>query len=145
MADAKIVNIKGVQWDLKDEMARNRIAELEKELSGESLDDIEINLNSGYTVLNASLVQHYKIGKIHFTKVEIRNISGENIGTERTAKIGSINLVPRKETNFLLYDYRNEKILRCYVDRDSSIRIGESNGVVQGDNVCYGELIFAEE
>ena len=29
MADAKIVNIKGVQWDLKDEVARNRIAELE--------------------------------------------------------------------------------------------------------------------
>ena len=30
MADAKIVNIKGVQWDLKDEVARNRIAELEQ-------------------------------------------------------------------------------------------------------------------
>ena len=29
MADAKIVNIKGVQWDLKDEVARNKIAELE--------------------------------------------------------------------------------------------------------------------
>lgn len=29
MADAKIVNIKGVQWDLKDEVARNKIIELE--------------------------------------------------------------------------------------------------------------------
>ena len=27
MADAKIVNIKGVQWDLKDEVARNKIRE----------------------------------------------------------------------------------------------------------------------
>lgn len=27
MADAKIVNIKGVQWDLKDEVARNKINE----------------------------------------------------------------------------------------------------------------------
>ena len=27
MADAKIVNIKGVQWDLKDEVARNKIIE----------------------------------------------------------------------------------------------------------------------
>ena len=32
MADAKIVNIKGVQWDLKDEVARNRITNLENVL-----------------------------------------------------------------------------------------------------------------
>lgn len=30
MADAKGVNIKGVQWELKDEVARNKIIELEK-------------------------------------------------------------------------------------------------------------------
>lgn len=29
MADAKIVDIKGVQWELKDEVARNNIIELE--------------------------------------------------------------------------------------------------------------------
>lgn len=29
MADAKIINIKGVQWDLKDEVARNDIRTLE--------------------------------------------------------------------------------------------------------------------
>lgn len=29
MADAKIVNIKGVQWDLKDEVARNEILNLQ--------------------------------------------------------------------------------------------------------------------
>lgn len=29
MADAKIVNIKGVQWELKDGVARNKIIELE--------------------------------------------------------------------------------------------------------------------
>ena len=33
MADAKIVNIKGVQWDLKDEVARGRIATLETEVN----------------------------------------------------------------------------------------------------------------
>lgn len=31
MADAKIVNIKGVQWELKDEVARNRIINLEED------------------------------------------------------------------------------------------------------------------
>lgn len=33
MADAKIVNIKGVQWDLKDEVARNEVATLKNKLS----------------------------------------------------------------------------------------------------------------
>ena len=32
MADAKIVNIKGVQWDLKDEVARNEIITLKTEI-----------------------------------------------------------------------------------------------------------------
>lgn len=32
MADAKIVNIKGVQWDLKDEVARNEITTLKTEI-----------------------------------------------------------------------------------------------------------------
>lgn len=32
MADAKIVDIKGVQWELKDEVARNRIISLENVL-----------------------------------------------------------------------------------------------------------------
>lgn len=33
MADAKIVNIKGVQWDLKDEVARNEINNINTKLS----------------------------------------------------------------------------------------------------------------
>lgn len=33
MADAKIVDIKGVQWELKDEVARSKIAELEEKQS----------------------------------------------------------------------------------------------------------------
>lgn len=33
MADAKIVNIKGVQWDLKDEVARKEITTLKNKLS----------------------------------------------------------------------------------------------------------------
>lgn len=33
MADAKIVDIKGVQWELKDEVARNKVAELETKIT----------------------------------------------------------------------------------------------------------------
>lgn len=45
MADAKIVNIKGVQWDLKDEVARNKIKEFEEKTSKNfnySLNETEI-------------------------------------------------------------------------------------------------------
>lgn len=144
MADVKTVDIDGSQWSMKDQEARNRITELEKNVVTQDLDDLEINLNPGYTATQHRLTEHYKIGKIHFAKIEISNISGENIGTWGTANIGSVNLVPKKETTFLLFDYRNAKILRCYINTDGSIAIGESNDVVQGDNTCYGELIFAE-
>lgn len=43
MADAKIVDIKGVQWELKDEVARNNILNLQnkdKEITAK-IDDIE--------------------------------------------------------------------------------------------------------
>lgn len=33
MADAKIVNIKGVQWELKDEVARNEVTTLKNKLA----------------------------------------------------------------------------------------------------------------
>ena len=144
MADAKIVNIKGVQWDLKDEVARNRIIELEKELSVQDLEVTNIVLNEGYSAITARLNYHYKVGKIHFAKVEIHNLSGKNIGTVVTAPIGSIKIIPKKETTFLLYDYQNSAVLRCYINEKGQIAVGESAGVVMGDNICYGELIFAE-
>ena len=144
MAEVAKIDIDGVQWDIKDQNARDRIAELEKSLIAQDLEDIEIDLGIDFTATTARLVQHYKVGKIHFAKVEIRNISGKGIGTVETANIGKISLTPKKETGFLLYDYENSAILRCYIDKDNSIRIGESKGVVQGNNICYGELIFAE-
>ena len=144
MADVKIVDIDGSQWNMKDQNARDRIAALEESLIAQDLADIEIDLSVDFTATSAKLAQHYKVGKIHFAKVEIRNISGGGIGTVETANIGKVSLTPKKETGFLLFDYQNSAILRCYIDKDSSIRIGESKGVVQGNNICYGELIFAE-
>lgn len=144
MADAKIVNIKGVQWDLKDEVARNKIIELENNLIAQDLGDIAINLKQGYTATERKITQHYKVGKIHFMNILLRDISGNYIGTESTAYIGSINIIPKKITSFLLNDYISNTILRCYIESDGGIAIGESKGVAQGNNVCLGELIFAE-
>lgn len=139
------LDIDGTQWEIKDEVARNEIAELKNTLVVQDLEEIDINLNSGYTALTSRLDYHYKVGKIHFARVEIRNISGQNIGTTVSADIGLINIKPKKITTFLLYDYQNSAILRCSIQEDGRISIGESKGVVQGNNVCYGELIFAEK
>ena len=144
MADAKIVNIKGVQWDLKDEVARSRITELEKNLAAQNLDDINITMNAGYTSSLAVLRSHYKIGKIHFATVQINNLNGEYIGTSATANIGRINIKPQKTTSCLLLDYHNKITIRASIANDGTITIDESVGLVQGDNVCLGELIFAE-
>ena len=64
MADAKIVNIKGVQWDLKDEVARNKIIELET-LVNKLKADTEVTeldnivLGSGVTFVGTVI----KVGK----------------------------------------------------------------------------------
>lgn len=144
MADVKIVDIDSTQWNIKDQEARNRIATLEGSLIPQSLGDIDINLNVGFTATKAKLVEHYKVGKIHFAKLDLRDISGGLIGTSETSQIGTINIYPKKETVFFAYDYKNNAMLRCYLATDRTIRIAESVGVVPGNNICMGELIFAE-
>lgn len=145
MANAAKIDIQGVQWELKDQEARNRIAELEKNASAQDIDTVNIDVKQGYTAQLARMEYHYKVGKIHFINIRLQNIKGDNIGTSKTANIALLNIRPKKYTSFLLYDYINKAILRCYIDVDSSLCIGESVGVEQGNNNCFGELIFAEE
>lgn len=75
MADAKIVDIKGVQWELKDEVARNKIAEFEnlyKDYGNIGVDNASVfctrNKNmllfQGQTSLQMSLGVVYKIANI---------------------------------------------------------------------------------
>lgn len=144
MADVKIVDIDGSQWNMKDQVTRDKIATLEESLIAQDAEDINIEMDVGFTATTANMKFHYKIGKIHFMRVELRNISGGNIGTTQTVRIGVINIFPKKETSFMLYDYENSAVLRCHLSSDGTISIGESKGVIQGKNVCLGELIFAE-
>src|SRR5574344_486054 len=145
MADVTKIDIDGIQWDIKDQNARNRIATLEESLIPQLLDDINITMNEGYTSALAVLRSHYKIGKIHFAIVQINNIAGQNIGTSVTANIGHINIKPAKTTSCLLNDYHNSIVIRGSIANDGTITMDESVGLVQGDNVCLGELIFVEE
>lgn len=145
MADVKIIDIDGEQWNIKDEPLTARVANLETTTSTKSLPDIELNLSSGYTVSSKSLVNHYSVGKIHFVTVHLNDLKGNNIGTNDSAFIGSINIHPKKETTFLLYEYKSRCLLRCYISPSGVIGVGESGGVTSGDNGIFGELIFAEE
>ena len=144
MADVKIVDIDNEQWNMKDQEARNRTANLEKLFVTEDLPDVEINLNAGYTAMEIKGYAHYKIGKIHFITFLIRELAGDKIGTGNTANIATTNLRPKKETSFIMNDYKNKAILRCYVDTDGTLAMAESVGSVSGSNTSYGELIFAE-
>ena len=138
------LDIDGSQWEIQDVEARNKIATLENNNITQGLNDIKIDLNKGYTADNAALSNVYKVGKIYFVTIEIMNISGNYIGTTGSAYIGRINILPKKNTSFILNDYLNNAILRCFLREDGTISIGESTGVVQGNNACIGELIFAE-
>lgn len=144
MADVKIVDIDNVQWNMKDQEARNRIANLEEAVSVKDLQNVAIKMNSGYTATIKDIYAHYSVGKIHFMTVRFDNLAGTNIGTGATANIASINLYPKKETSFILNDFMNRAILRCCLFVDGTIAVGESIGVTSGSNSCYGELIFAE-
>ena len=144
MADVKIVDIDTMQWDMKDQVARNKIANLENLFITEDLPNVVIELNAGYTAMDIQGYAHYKIGKIHFVTFLIRELAGNAIGTGNTAIIATTNLRPKKETSFIMNDYKNKAMLRCYVNTDGTLAVAESMGSVSGSNTSYGELIFAE-
>ena len=62
MADAKTVNIKGVQWDLKDEVARNKIIELETK----KIVKVTNKVNNAKFVMNLIEINGEKFLQLHF-------------------------------------------------------------------------------
>ena len=65
MADAKIVNIKGVQWELKDEVARNRITELETKTNIKVTNKI----NDPKFIMNLVEINNEKFLQLHFNGI----------------------------------------------------------------------------
>lgn len=144
MAEVKIIDIDGVQWEMKDQTARNKIADIEKNISTQDLPDIHITLKEGYEAQEASISQHYSYGKVHFALIKLLNIKGNYLGTSTTAFIASLNIYPKKRTTFLMQDFKSKTTLRCFIEPDGTLAIGESDGLVFDDNESYGEIIFAE-
>ena len=65
MADAKIVDIKGVQWELKDEVARSKIAELETKTTVKVTNKI----NKPELIMNLVEINNEKFLQLHFNSL----------------------------------------------------------------------------
>ena len=144
MEVANILDIDGNQWEIQDVEARNKIADIEKNISAEDLPNVQVTMKDGYTCKSIQIANHYKVGKIHFAVIRIENLSGNGVGTTGTINIASINLIPKKYTIFIARDSVAPATARCSLGIDGTISIGESNGINNGNNVILGEIIFAE-
>lgn len=144
MADASIIDIGGVQWNVKDKEARDKIAVIEDFITTKELPNPTVTKTPGTNWTSLNIQNHYSFGKIHFIYLRLQNVSNGNIGTTTSANICKFDIFPVRVTSFMMFDYINGKIMRCYFETNGQVVVGESNGVSSGNNVCFGELIFAE-
>lgn len=144
MAEVKTIDIDGVQWSIKDQTARDKITDIEKNISTQDLPDAKLDIDKDCNVLYIEAGNHYKIGKIHFIQIHITNITSLNIGTNITVRVASSELIPKKYTSFILVDNKAPATARGFLSPDGSIYLGETVGIQSGNNDMYGELIFAE-
>ena len=138
------LEIDGIQWNIQDSGARNKIAVIEDLLTTKVLENPTITKNPETNWKGFVIENHYSFGKIHFIYIRLGNVSNDYIGTIRSVNVCKFNIMPIRDTSFMLFDYINGRTMRCLFQTDGQFVIGESNGVVSGNNMCFGELIFAE-
>lgn len=144
MADASIIDIGGVQWNIKDKESRDRITVIEDMLTTKDLPNPTITRTPGTDWTAFNIQNHYSFGKIHFIYIRLQNVRNGNIGTQSSVNVCKFDIMPIRDTSFMMFDYINGRNMRCYFETNGQFVIGESNGVTSGNNVCFGELIFAE-
>lgn len=88
MADVKIIDIDGVQWDMKDQEARNSLAELKEKTTVK----ITEKLNKKGVVLNLIEINDVKFLQLHFTGLYWSGTVGDTVATF-TQDFGMLNLV----------------------------------------------------
>ena len=138
------LEIDGIQWNIQDSGARNKIAVIEDLLTTKVLENPTITKNPETNWQDFVIENHYSFGKIHFIYIRLENVSNDYIGTNLSLNVCKFNIMPIRETSFMMFDYKNGRTMRCLFQTDGQFVIGESNGVVSGNNMCLGELIFAE-
>lgn len=144
MADVKIVDIDGSQWSMKDQEARNKIAEIEQLLKTEVIDNIPINLNSGNSADEARITSIQKFGKMYVGLIILENINASNIGTINRVNVGTVNINVLNNTYTLGFDYKSGKVVRIRINPDKSITIEESSGITNGNNGIRAPITWIE-
>lgn len=144
MADVKIVDIDSVQWNIKDQVARDKLIEIDEKLIPKRIDDIEITLKSGYSASMSKILDIVKYGKLYTGAVRITNIEGSNIGTAKTAIIGTIPIKPIADAFAIGIEYTTGSLIRALIKKDGEFYIAESLGVRAGNNVMVAQIYWIE-
>lgn len=134
MADASIIDIGGVQWNIKDKQARNDIETIKQLLTVEILPKIDLTLNDGYSAITPEIRQIQKYGKLYMGLLFIDNLSGQNIGTNEIVNISQINISLKQTTYAVGIDYLSSKPIRASISRTGIISFQETAGITDGDN-----------
>lgn len=144
MADAKIVDIKGVQWELKDEVARSEIATMKQLLEIETISDVPIILKNGYTATMASIQNIQKYGRLYKGLLYIDNLNGSVVGTTSSGYIGDINRNVLGGNFALGLEYLTGSVIRILIANGGIIQLTESLGVNKGSNRIRTPIIWFE-
>ena len=144
MADAKIIDIDGSQWNMKDQVARDKITEIEQLLKTEVVNEVQINLNSGNSANEARITSIQKFGKMYVGLIIIENINASNVGTINRVDVGTVNINTLNSTYALGFDYKGGKTVRIRINPDKSITIEESSGVTNGNNGIRAPITWIE-
>ena len=144
MADASIINIGGVQWNVKDTQARNDIETIKQSMTVETIPSIEITLNNGYsaTIKEISHVQRY--GKLYMGLLFIDDLSGENIGTNEVANFGKANINLNIGVYAVGIEYFSSMPVRSSITKNGVLALQESMGITNGDNRLRIPMIWIE-
>ena len=142
MAEVHIVDIDGEQWDIKDLSLTQRVALLEQAQELTSLENVNIELKTGYTASYHVIQSLVRSGKIVIGNIYLANIAGNNVGTKNRAIIGNVNIAPKKNITGLWYDYLNDKTVRYRITPEGEFSLEESIGVVSGSNLIRGQLVL---
>ena len=144
MAEVAKIDIDGIQWDIKDQVARDKITEIEQLLKTEVINNIPINLNSGNSANEARITSIQKFGKMYMGLIVIENINASNVGTLNRVNVGTININVLNSTYTLGFDYKSGKTVRIRINPDKSITFEESSGVSNGNNGIRAPITWIE-
>ena len=138
------LDIDGSQWEIQDAEARNKIAIIEQSLKIESISDIPIILENGYTATVANIQDIQKYGRLYKGLLYIDNINGSYIGTTSSIVIGKINRSVLGANYALGLDYLTGKVARISLADNGYVYIAESLGINNGSNRLRVPIIWFE-